>query len=230
MLSVVNQRDAAEGVFAEPVRAAGHELVEWLPQEASPPELDGFGAALVWGSEAHPDQEERHPWLRTEKRLVGELLERDIPTLGICFGAELVAGAAGAAVRRAAEPEIGWYEIELTPEGEADPVLGVLPRRFEGFMWHHFESLLPAGAVELARTARCLHGFRLGDRPAWGVQFHPEVTSESLNRWLDGWENDQDAQGLGFDPEQIRAESRAKIGAWNDVGRALSERFLATAA
>jgi GMP synthase-like glutamine amidotransferase len=99
-------------------------------------------------------------------------------------------------------------------------------------MWHHYESLLPAGAVELARTARCLHGFRLGDRRAWGVQFHPEVTGENLNGWLDGWENDQDAQGLGFDPEQIRAESRAKIGAWNDVGRTLAERFLflATAA
>ena len=230
VLSVVHQRNAAEGVFAEPALAAGHELVEWLPHEGPPPELDGFGAAFVWGSAAHPDQEERHPWLRAEKRLVGELVERGTPVLGICFGAELVAETAGAAVRRASEAEIGWYEIELTPEGQADPVLGVLPRSFEGFMWHHYESLLPAGAVELARSARCLHGFRLGERPAWGVQFHPEVTGEDLGAWLDGWHNDEDAQGLGFDPEQIRAESRAKIAAWNDVGRAVSERFLATAA
>ena len=105
-------------------------------------------------------------------------------------------------------------------------MLGVLPRRFEGFMWHHYESLLPAGAVELARTARCLQASGSATARAWGVQFHPEVTGESLNGWLDGWENDQDAQGLGFDPEQIRAESGAKIGAWNDVGRALAERFL----
>jgi GMP synthase (glutamine-hydrolysing) len=230
VLSVVHQRNAAEGVFAQPARADGHELVEWLPHQAPPPELDGFGAAFVWGSEAHPDQEDRYPWLPAEKRLVAELLKRCIPVLGICFGAELVAGAAGAAVRRAPEPEIGWYEIELTPEGIADPVLGFLPQRFEGFMWHHYESLLPTGAVALARSARCLHGFRLGDRSAWGLQFHPEVTGEDLGAWLDGWENDEDAQGLGFDPEAIRTESRAKIAAWNEVGRAISTRFLREAA
>jgi GMP synthase-like glutamine amidotransferase len=130
-------------------------------------------------------------------------------------------------VRPAARPEIGWHEIELTPEGGADPLLGVLPDRFEGFGYHHYEWLLPPGALALARSDLCLQAFRLDGRPVWGVQFHPEVTEADLGSWLDHWHTDPGAVATGLDPEAIRAESAIKIGAWNDIGRALSERFLA---
>jgi GMP synthase (glutamine-hydrolysing) len=227
VLVFVHHRNAAAGVFAEAALAAGHELVEWLPHEAAPPALDGFGAAIVFGGEAQVDQEEVHPWLRPEKQLVRELLDRGTPLLGVCLGSQLVAEAAGAAVRRAARPEIGWHEIELTPAGRADPLLGVMPERFESFQYHHYEWLLPPGAMTLARSALSLQAFRLGERPVWGVQFHPEVTQADLGSWLDDWHSDPGAVATGLDPEAIRAESAAKIGAWNDAGRALSDRFLA---
>jgi GMP synthase-like glutamine amidotransferase len=227
VLAFVHQRDAAAGVFAEPVLAAGHELVEWLPHEAPPPRLDAFGAAIVFGGEVQVDQEEAHPWLRPEKRLLRELLERGTPLLGVCLGSQLLAEVAGAAVRRAKRPEIGWHEVELTPAGRSDPLLGVLPERFESFQYHHYEWLLPSGAATLARSALSLQAFRLGARRAWGVQFHPEVTQADLGSWLDDWHRDPGAVATGLDPEAIRAESAAKIGAWNDTGRALCERFLA---
>jgi GMP synthase (glutamine-hydrolysing) len=226
VLAVVHHRNAAAGVLAEPALAAGHELVEWFPREAPPPALDGFGAAMVFGAEANVDQEEAHPWLRSEKDFVGELLERGTPLLGVCFGSQILAEVAGGVVRRAARPEIGWHEIELTPEGAADPLLGALPRRFESFQYHHYEWLLPPGAVALARSALALQAFRLGDSPVWGLQFHPEVTEPDLGSWLDDWRSDPAAVATGLDPEAIRAESAAKIGAWNDTGRALSKRFL----
>jgi GMP synthase (glutamine-hydrolysing) len=226
VLAIVHHRNAGAGVFAEPALAAGHELVEWLPREEPPPALDGFGAAFVFGGEMNVDQEDAHPWLRDEKRLLRELLERGTPLLGVCLGSQLVAEAAGAEVRRAARPEIGWHEIELTPEGGADPVLGILPPRLDSFQWHHYEWLLPPGAVGLARSAQSLQAFRLDGRPVWGVQFHPEVTDGDLGSWLDDWQGDPDAVATGLDPEAIRAESAGKIGAWNDTGRALSERFL----
>ncbi|MGH2823915.1 MAG: type 1 glutamine amidotransferase, partial [Thermoleophilaceae bacterium] len=84
VLVVVHHRNAATGVFAEPALAAGDELVEWLPHEAAPPELDGFGAAMVFGGAMNVDEEEAHPWLRPEKRLLRELLERGTPLLGDC--------------------------------------------------------------------------------------------------------------------------------------------------
>jgi GMP synthase (glutamine-hydrolysing) len=230
VLLVVHHRNAAAGVFAEPARAAGHELVEWLPHEAPPPPVDGLDAAIVFGAEAQVDQEDAYPWLRPEKALLAELLECRTPLLGVCFGSQLLAEAAGAVVRRAAEPEIGWYEVELTEGGAADPLLGFLGERFESLQYHHYEWLLPPGAVALARSARCLQAFRLEERPAWGLQFHPEVTEADYNSWLDGWDDDAGAVATGLDPEAIRAETAGKIAAWNDVGRGIAERFLATAA
>jgi GMP synthase (glutamine-hydrolysing) len=225
-LAVVHHRNAAAGVFADAV----DELVEWLPQEQAPPSLDGFGAAIVFGADAQVDQEDTREWLRPEKQLVRELLERGTPLLGVCFGSQLIADAAGAEVRRAAEPEIGWHGVELTAAGRADPLLGFLPERFESLQWHHYEWLLPPGAVDLARSARCLQAFRLEGRPVWGVQFHPEATESDYGEWLDEWDDDPGAVATGLDPEAIRAETAAKIGAWNEVGRELCARFVATAA
>ena len=226
VLAVVHHSNAAAGVFAEPARVAGHELVEWLPHEQPPPAQDGFGAAIVFGGSMNVDEEESHPWLKDEKRFLGELLERGTPMLGVCLGSQLVAEAAGGEVREAERPEIGWHEIKLTPEGVADPLLGVMPERFESFQYHHYEWLPPPGAVTLARSANAFQAFRLRERPVWGLQFHPEVTEPDLGEWLDDWQTDPAAVATGLDPEAIRAESAGKIGAWNDTGRALSERFL----
>ncbi len=217
-------------MFAEPAREAGHELVEWLPHEEPPPPVEGLDAAIVFGAEAQVDQEDAYPWLRPEKGLLADLLEHRTPLLGVCFGSQLLAEAAGAVVRRAAEPEIGWHQVALTPDGSADPLLGFLPERFESLQWHHYEWLLPPGAVALARSARCLQAFRAEDRPAWGLQFHPEVTEADYGSWLRSWDDDPGAVATGLDPEAIRAETEGKIAAWNDVGREIAERFLATAA
>ena len=83
--------------------------------------------------------------------------------------------------RPAREPEIGWYEVELTPEGERDPVLGPLAPGFTAFGWHRYEFALPRGGTPLARSAACLQAYRLGDA-AWGIQFHAEVTARGRRR------------------------------------------------
>ncbi len=228
VLSVVHDRKAAAGVFAEPARVAGHELIEWLPQEAAPPEPDGFDAAMVFGAYEQVDQQHIYPWLRAEKELVQALLERGTPMLGVCFGSQLLADAREAVVRPAERPEIGWTEIELTPEGRDDPVLGFLPERFEGFGYHHYEWLLPPGAVALARSAACLQAFRLEDRLVWGVQFHPEVTFADLSSWLDTLARGPGRGGHGArsrgHPQRERSEDRRleRRGA-RDLG-ALSRR------
>jgi GMP synthase (glutamine-hydrolysing) len=227
VLVIVHHRNASVGVFAAPALAAGHELVPWLPHEMPPPpERNGFDAVMVFGASAQLDQEDAYPWLRLEKRFVRGLLERGTPVLGVCFGSQLVAEAAGGPVGRAERPEIGWHEVELTPERRADPLLGILPERFESLQYHHYEWGLPPGAVALARSAITLQAFRLGERPVWGLQFHPEVTEADFGSWLDDWHSDPDAVATGLDPEAIRTETTSKIGAWNDLGRSLSARFL----
>ena len=103
------------------------------------------------------------------------------------------------------EPEIGWYDVELHDAGAADPVLGSLPARFEAFQWHYYTYGVPAGAVELARSAACTQAFRLGDA-CWGVQFHPEVTAAQLDGWLA--DTVRPAAGPGAAPRRDAVEDR----------------------
>ena len=224
ILSVTHQPDARAGVFAD----VGAELVEWMPSERPPPVLDGVDGVMIFGGGMHVDHEAAHPWLRDEKRLIGELVRRRIPILGVCLGAQLLAEAAGARPRRAARPEIGWHRVEVTPDGEADPLIGPLAPAFEVFEWHSYEAPLPPGGLALASTELCLQAFRLDGLPVWGVQFHAEVTLAGLERWLDGWEADEDAAASGLDPKAIRRESRQKIAAQEELGRSLVRRFMAT--
>jgi GMP synthase-like glutamine amidotransferase len=224
VLSVVHGEDARTELFAPIARAAGHELDEWSFDGApTPPRpLDSYDAVFVFGGTVHPDQDGRYAWLRAEVDWLRRLLSRQVPTLGICLGSQLLARAAGSWVRPLEEPEIGWYEVELTEAGAADPVLSALPSRFEALQWHHYEHGLPHGAVALARNSASLQGFRLGDS-CWGVQFHPEVTEPQLGGWID-----DEAEQLP-NAEPLRQETRERIGAWNELGRRLCRSFLAAA-
>jgi GMP synthase-like glutamine amidotransferase len=225
VLSVVHEADAGAGVFGE----SGAELVTWVPREARPPSIEEVDALMVFGGSMHLDQSDEHPWLDPEKAFLREQLERGTPILGVCLGSQLLAEAAGAEPHRIPEPEIGWYDIEITEAGAADPLLGPLAPSVELFEWHHYVAPLPPGAVELARTPACVQAFRIEGKPAWGLQFHAEVTRKDLFGWLDGWENSE-AIHTDIDPEPIRALSEQRIEKQNEIGRGIAARFLAEAA
>jgi GMP synthase-like glutamine amidotransferase len=231
VLSIVHQRDAGSGTFAEAAEQRGDELVEWVPARGPAPDPGGFGAVLVFGGGMHVDHEAGHPWLRGEKELLRRFLAAGTPVLGVCLGAQLVAEAGGgAAGRLAAGPEIGWKAVELLPGAERDPLTAALPIRFDSFQWHSYEVLPPPGAVPLARSAACLQAFRLDSAPAWGIQFHAEVTAETVASWARDYAQDEDARAVHLDPRALVDESAGRIGRWTELGRGLCRRFLERAA
>jgi GMP synthase (glutamine-hydrolysing) len=227
VLAIVHQPDAGPGVFADAVRRQGWELQEWPITEGSPPPdaMANFQAVMVFGAAVNADQEAAHPWLRNEKQLLAALLARGMPLLGVCLGAQMLAEAAGAPARRAAAPEIGWVEVQVTNAGATDPLIGPLAPRLSAFEWHTYEFPLPAGAVALARSDTCLQAFQVGER-AWGIQFHAEVTAADARHWIEDYQSDADAVRIGLDPDALRAETDRSIEAWNAVGRGVCERFL----
>lgn len=226
VLAIVQEADAGPGVFAEAVAAHCDELDEWLIADGGDPPADphGYDAAMVFGGSMNVDQEGEHPWLADQKFLLRALLVNEIPVLGVCLGAQLLAEAAGEEPRRARRPEIGWLQVERTAAGAEDPLIGSLPEAFEAFQWHSYEMGIDGGDA-LARSEVCAQAARFGP-VAWAIQFHAEVGEGDALKWTADYRSDPDAVAIGVDPEALAAETREKIGAWNEIGRALCTRFL----
>lgn len=223
VLSIIHQEDAASGVFADAAAERGDELTEWsISDGARPPRpAESYDAVLVFGGAMHVDQENRHPWLRNENELLRGLLNRRIPVLGVCLGAQLVAKALRARVGPLAHPQIGWFDVEQTPEAADDPLFADLPRRFSSFQWHSYAFDLPANAVPLASDPVCLQAYRAGES-AWGIQFHAEVTKESVDDWF----RSSKPPDAPLDLDALRQETEEKIAGWNEFGKRLCSRFL----
>ncbi len=227
VLTIVHEADAGPGVFGAALAAAGAQVETWLAAEQPKPPAAAvdFDAIMTFGGSAHPNQEDRHPWLAAEKRFLAGALDGAVPLLGICLGAELIAEVAGAGLTHMPEPEIGWSEVRLTDAGRVDPVLGAAGESFEALEWHSYAIELPPGATVLARGARCVQGYRLG-HSVWGLQFHAEVTPRDFQSWLDNYALDDDAVRVGLDPAAIARETAGRMDAWQDLGRGICERFL----
>jgi GMP synthase (glutamine-hydrolysing) len=230
ILAVLHPGAGLTGLVGERAARGGHDVVEWTPADGEhlPGRLASFDAAVVFGGGMNVRDAGRLPWLHGEIELLRDALDARLPVLGVCLGAQLVAAAAGAEVRRARTPEIGWFEVELTAAGTRDPVLGRLPERFRAYEWHSYAFDLPAGAVELARSAVCPQAFRLGDA-AWAVQFHPEVTPEIVREWALDYESDPDAVRLGLEPAAHLGLAEQRLPEWMALGRRLFDGFLEAA-
>ena len=123
------------------------------------------------------------PHLEREARWVAQAVEAGRPVLGVCLGAQLIAKALGASVYRNPVKEIGWFEIELTGEGAADPLFAGVGPRETVFQWHGETFDLPPGARWLASSTACCHqALRIGSS-AYALQFHLEVTPEMIADW-----------------------------------------------
>ena len=111
VLAVTHGANVGPGVFGNAVADGGHELDTWYAPLGGSPRREA-DAVLVFGGAMHPDEDDRHPWLRREHEFLVEQLERGTPLLGVCLGAQLIAKAAGAAVHPSREPEVGWLAVE----------------------------------------------------------------------------------------------------------------------
>lgn len=142
------------------------------------PDPDAIDLLVVMGGPMSVNDEADFPWLAAEKRFIAEVVARGRPVLGICLGAQLIASARGARVFRNTAKEIGWFDIQAADgvdEGFRFPETATV------LHWHGETFELPPGARLLASSAACRHqAFQLGER-AIGLQFHLEMSDESLH-------------------------------------------------
>jgi len=185
---LVFQHAATEplGVLDPMLRQRGFRIryVNFARDPGARPEVGRYNGLVVLGGPMNVDQAERYPHLAVEIEAIREAMRRELPVLGICLGAQLLAAALGASVRPHTVREIGWHLLHPTEAARDDRLL----RHFDGsqpvFQWHAYTFDLPRGALLLASTDSCTHqAFRFGER-AYGLQFHLEADEALIRRWL----------------------------------------------
>ncbi len=191
---------------------AAVELVRADLGDALPGAPDGYDGLVVLGGGQNALADGESPWLPRLCALMRDFGDSGRSVLGICLGSQLLARAYGGHNIIGGASEFGWREVELTPEGAADPVLAALPASFRTFQWHDDTFILPRGAVRLAGNLSVHNqAFRVG-RAAYGFQVHfeadrpmVEMWAETFAEWLaerqPGWSERHPLEAACFGPQ-----------------------------
>ena len=150
-----------------------------------PSDFENFHSVLIMGGPMNVYEEEKYPFLREEPIFIQHLIEKEIPTFGVCLGAQLIAKALGASVYKAARPEIGWFDVQLSSAAADDPIFSLVPSTpFRVLQWHEDTFDLPASAVHLASSSVALNqAYRIG-KNIYGLQFHIEANEWMMENWF----------------------------------------------
>jgi len=185
---LILQHAAVEGpgVFHDMLLEDGHSFdVAHLNAGDAIPDLHGYDALWVLGGPMDVWQEDAHPWLKDEKAVIQDAVEkRGMSFLGLCLGHQLLAEALGGAVGPSKTPEIGIMDVQLTEVGASGVMFDGISEKFPCLQWHSAEvTKLPAGAEVLATSPDCaVQAMKWGPR-AYSLQFHVELEENTVADW-----------------------------------------------
>ncbi len=203
-----------------------HQVVNAFLEDSYVEEPGDYSAIVTLGGPMGVyDDEEIYPFLRWEDAFLKRTIRENVPTLGICLGAQLVAKAAGARITEAPAKEIGWSNVSLTEDGREDPLFEGLPAEILVFQWHGDTFEIPGGGKRLAESAICPNqAFRVGSR-AYGLQFHLEVTPPMINQWIDAYKEELDSLKGTVDPKEIARQSEENSNTCNGQAEQFYRNF-----
>jgi GMP synthase-like glutamine amidotransferase len=223
VLFVKQDHSSPAGLIGDAFAAAGCDVSEMIvvPAERyhSPdvavtfPSAPEYDAVVFFGAIWSVYDTATIPWIFDEIGYARSLLSLGVPTLGICFGGQMLAAAVGGRVEPAPIPEIGWLSVAGDALIDPGPWLS----------WHFDRFLLPPGVPAIARTALANQAFV--HRRALGLQFHPEVTDTVLEAWLSSGGTKQLAEA-GVDPQALIEQARTLADGAAARAHGLVRRFL----
>lgn len=220
------------GVFREFWASAGH---EWTPVELDAdepiPDLAGYDLLVAMGGPMDVWETGVCPWLVPEVAAIRTWVrDLDRPYLGICLGHQLLAVALDGEVGPMATPEVGFADVDLTPEGRSDPLLAGFPERIETFQWHGAEiKRPPAGTTILAGNAACpTQAIRWG-KHAYGFQYHVEITPATVPEWkrIPAYAASLEAAMGRARAAGLEAEAAPRLPAFREAARRVNDNLAA---
>jgi len=192
------------------------------------PSLDGYDGLVVLGGPMSAYDDHRLPHLAVEMKLIESAMQRNLPVLGICLGAQLVARTLGARVYANHVKEIGWYDVVPSGHAEQDPLFDDFDESETLFQWHGDTFDIPNGAIHLASSHYCMNqAFRFGDN-VYAFQFHLEVDEPMIRRWLKVPENRKEIANLhgDIDPDQIHDQTSRHISRLHELSDRVFGEFI----
>lgn len=189
-----------------------------------PREIGDAAGLIIMGGPQSVYEQDKHPWLRDELRLIEDALKRTKPILGVCFGSQLLAAALGANVYAGMTKEIGWNRVTLTDFAAKDPLFSGEPSSFIGFHWHGDIFDLPRGGALLASSALTAHqAFRYGAN-AYGTLFHLEFTMLQIDKMVETFADELRTAGLNGSAIKLNAHTHLSI--LQKIGREVFARWV----
>jgi GMP synthase-like glutamine amidotransferase len=157
----------------------------------SVPNADDYDWLVVMGGPMSVNDENEFPWLADEKKAVKEAIEKNKTVIGICLGSQLIANVLGEVVYKNQEREIGWFDISLTGPNDSRNLLNSgAANNLKVFHWHGETYKIPANSVHLAYSAGCKSQAFLYNEKVLGLQFHLEVTEQSIAAMIGNGRNE----------------------------------------
>ena len=184
-------RSEGPGYFATVLerRSIPHRMIAVDAGEPLPRSARAFSGLVFMGGPMSANDD--LPWIAPALALVQDAVRQDVPLLGHCLGAQLMAKALGAEVRRNAVKEIGWGGVEVSDNALAREWFGARAG-FTAFHWHGETFSLPHGATRVLQNAHCANqAFVLGKHV--GLQCHLEMTAELVRLWCRAGRSDLEA-------------------------------------
>lgn len=149
------------------------------------PELNSIDLVIVMGGPMGITDEIEYPWLKEEKQFIKQAIDKGKTVIGICLGSQLIAEVLGANVYPNKQKEIGWFDIHLSNNTTEIAAFSDFESQFPVFHWHGDTFDLPERSIHLFHSEVCRNqGFIFNDN-VLGLQFHFEVTEDSLHKMLE---------------------------------------------
>jgi GMP synthase (glutamine-hydrolysing) len=190
--------------------------IRYINYERTPnerPTVERYNGLIILGGHMGVYESDQYQHIKIELKAIEDALKKNIPVLGICLGAQLIAEVLGSPVRKHSVKEIGWYDVHFNQQALNDSLFNHFGPIERIFQIHGDTFDIPKSAIHFAHSTTChSQAFKYGNN-VYGLQFHLEVDEPMILRWLANESNIRDIEASNgeFTIEKIKSETALNI-------------------